>query len=150
MMKPARVSPRTSAIGAICRGRKARAPSGTTDRRGGDVLAIRLRRIDRRPAADDRRELLGALVADILELGDADVLDAWVAWAPGRAWVIDRRGLDRVECGLGERAGGGPGLRDLVGRAAGGRRNRRPSGRDPRPRLLDVLRPGRPRDIPPG
>src|SRR3954468_12111357 len=130
MMKPARVSPRTSAIGAICRGRKARAPSWTTDRGGGDVLAVRLRRIDRRSAADDRRELLGALVADILELGDADVLDAWVARTPGRARVVDRRRLDRVECGLGERAGCRSVLRNLVGRAAGARRNRCPPGRD--------------------
>src|ERR687895_2174367 len=42
---------------------------------GCDVLAVLERRIDRRPTGDHRGELLGALVADVLELRDADVLN---------------------------------------------------------------------------
>ena len=41
-------------------------------------------------------EQLGALVGDALVLGDADVLDAWVAGPLGRAGVVHRGGLDRA------------------------------------------------------
>jgi hypothetical protein len=81
---------------------------------GSDLLAVCERRIDRRPAGDDGRELLRALVANVLELRDADVLDAGVAGPPGRPGVVDRRGFDGVDRGLGECAGGVLVIRDLV------------------------------------
>src|SRR3954469_24327340 len=52
--------PRTSALGCL----------------GRDVLAVLQRGVDRRPSRDHRRELLGALVAHVLELRDAHVLHA--------------------------------------------------------------------------
>jgi hypothetical protein len=61
---------------------------GIADRRGGDVLAVRERRIDR-CTADHGRELLSALVADALELRDADVLNAWDAGPFARTRVVD-------------------------------------------------------------
>ena len=42
---------------------------------GCDALAVLERGIDWRPPGDHRGELLGALVADVLELRDADILD---------------------------------------------------------------------------
>src|SRR4051812_42588360 len=43
---------------------------------GGDALAVLERRVDRSPSGDHGGELLRASVADVLELRDADVLDA--------------------------------------------------------------------------
>src|SRR2546423_14010374 len=57
-----------------------------------DVLAVLQRRVDRRPSGDHGGELLGALVSDVLELRDADVLHAGQPGALCRAGVVDRRG----------------------------------------------------------
>src|ERR1700750_2196881 len=86
---------------------------------GGDALAVLDRSVDRRPPGDHRGELLGASVADILELRDADVLDAREPRSLGGAGVADRGGRDRVERRLGERLGRLLVLRDLVGRLPG-------------------------------
>src|SRR5215210_9398922 len=48
-------------------------------RRRGDLLAVREGRVDRRPSGDHRGELLRALVSDVLELRDPDVLHARIA-----------------------------------------------------------------------
>src|SRR5687767_2669764 len=49
-----------------------------------DLLAGLQGRVDRRPLGDHGRELLGALVADVLELGDSDELHARQAWTRRR------------------------------------------------------------------
>src|SRR5919106_4691474 len=56
---------------------------------GCDVLAVLERRVDRRPPGDHRGELLGALITHVLELRDADVLDARDARPGRRAGVVD-------------------------------------------------------------
>ena len=63
-----------------------------------DVLAVLERRIDGRLAGDRGGEQRGALVADVLELGDAHVLDAGGAGPLARARVLDRRGLEAASC----------------------------------------------------
>src|SRR5918992_3231570 len=105
---------------------------------GGDVLAVLERRVDRGPPGDHRGELLGALVADVLELRDADVLDTRDTGTRRGAGIVDRRGRDRVERGLGERGGGLLVLGYVVRRLARAGRNRGPSAGDPLARLLEV------------
>src|SRR5260221_5381003 len=96
------------------------------DRLGGDLLALRERAADTCRSGDHAREQLGALVADVLELGYADVLHAGQARALGRARVADRGSLHG---GQGPGCGGGGCLlvlRDRIGRSARPRRGPRP------------------------
>src|SRR5919106_2385246 len=117
---------------------------------GGDALTVVDRCVDVRAPGDHRRELLSALVADVLELRDADVLDTGKTGARRRARVVDRRGGDRVERRLGERSSRLLVLRDLIGRLPGARRDRCPAAGDLRAGLLQVLRTGSPGDVFPG
>src|SRR3954471_21857524 len=55
------------------------------------VLAVLDRRVDRAATRDHRRELLRALITDVLELRNADVLDSRQARPLGRARVVDGR-----------------------------------------------------------
>src|SRR5258706_10588926 len=97
------------------------------DRLGGDLLALRERAADTCRSGDHAREQLGALVADVLELGYADVLHAGQARALGRARVADRGSLHGGQ-GLGCEGGGGLLLlRDRVGRGARAPRDRGPA-----------------------
>src|SRR6266536_4876100 len=84
----------------------------------GDVLAVLQRSVDLRSPGDHRRELLGALVADVLELRDPDVLDARQARPLRRPRVVDRRGGHGRQRLVGERGGRLLVLRALVGRLA--------------------------------
>ena len=116
-----------------------------------DVLAVAQRGVDRRPSGDHRRELLGALVADVLELRHRRRTGPRAG--PG-ACVVPGLSIGAAEIassvGLANAFGGLLVLGDLVGRLAGARRDRRPATGDLRPGLLDVLRAGRERDVLPG
>src|ERR671910_781876 len=74
--------------------------SGSTSDLRGDVLARHHRRVDVGPPGDDAGELLGAAVADVLELRDPHILDTGHARPRGRAGVVDRSGLHRLEGGV--------------------------------------------------
>src|SRR5215203_1712519 len=104
-----------------------------------DLLAGLQGFVHRLLSRDRRRELLRAAVADVLELRNADVLHPWQSRSRRRARIVDRRGLHRVQRLLGERLRGLLVLRDLIGREARSRRNRRPAAWDTRPGCLDVV-----------
>src|SRR5215208_3364476 len=95
------------------------------DRARRDLLALAERRARLRRAGDHAREELGAPVADVLELRNADVLHTREARTLGGAGVVDRRSLHRVQGLAGEGGGRLPVLRDLVRREPRPRRDRR-------------------------
>src|SRR5215216_7305920 len=94
------------------------------DRARGDLLALAERRARLRRAGDHAREELGAPVADVLELRNADVLHTREARTLGGAGIVDRRSLHRVQGLAGEGGGRLPVLRDLVRREPRPRRDR--------------------------
>src|SRR5580765_3248900 len=120
------------------------------DRLRRDALALAQRVGVLRRAGDHAREELGAPVADILELRDADVLHTRYARTLRRAGIVDRSSLHRVKGLRGEGGGRLLVLRDLVGREARPRRDRSPAALRHRAGGLDVRRSGRPRDVLPG
>src|ERR687888_1131378 len=86
----------TSAAAAFKRG-------GLLDRLCCYLLALTERGRVLHRAGDHRGEQLCAAVADVLELGDADVLYARQTRSLGRAGFRDRRGLHRSQCDRRER-----------------------------------------------
>src|SRR4029453_13918291 len=121
--------------------------SGSASDLGGDVLARTQRRVDVGLPGDDAGDLLGAAVADALELRDPDVLHARHPRPGCRARVVDRGSLHRLQGGVGERTGSLLVLRDLVRGGPGARRDRRPAAWDLCAGLLDVVGAGRPGDV---
>src|SRR5918995_859640 len=113
--------------------------SGSASDLGGDVLARTQRSVDVGSPGDDAGELLGAAVADVLELRDPDVLHAGHARPRRRTGVVDRGGLHRLEGGVGEGTGSLLILGDLVRGSPGARRDRRPASRDLGASGLDVV-----------
>src|SRR6185437_11257537 len=97
------------------------------DRLRRDALTLAQRVGVLRRAGDHAREELGAPVADVLELWDADVLHTrWTRPLAG-AGVGDRGGLHRRQCGRCEGLGCLLVLRDAVRGQARSRRDRSPA-----------------------